>query len=413
MASGGRHQHRPTGEAGPSGPTRPKGKGEGSVYRRADGVWVAALTVQGRKHVRYARTQREAREHLRAMRVQAELGRLAAPSAMTLAEWVAAWLGMVEGERRPSTVRTYRQVLAPLVGRLGAVRLHRLAPAAILRALSELRREGMGSRRLQLAHAALRACLETAVRLGELPDNPVRRVPKPRHTPAERAVWSREETVRFVRVAAESRLRYAPLVLLLLGGGLRLSEALAVTWDDLDLRAGTVRITKALVWAGARAHAGPPKSRSGERQLTLPSWALAALERLPRPVQGGPLFRTAGGNPPGETALRWTMRRLCERAGVPTVRLHDLRHQHASLLLAEGLSVTETAARLGHASPSVTLTVYAHHVRRTGGDRAAQALELERLEGEGQGQGQGPRHPGKSQGQGRGGLAGPGTGALP
>jgi integrase len=383
MASGGRHQHRPTsaGGAGPTRPTRPKG--EGSVYRRADGVWVAALTVQGRKHVRYARTQREAREHLRAMRAQAGLGRLAAPSAMTLADWVAAWLGMVEGERRPSTVRTYKQTLTPLVGRLGGerVKLHRLSSAAILRALSELRREGMGTRRLQLAHAALRACLEAAVRLGELPDNPARHVPKPTHVPGERRVWSREETARFVRVASASRLRYAPLVLLLLGGGLRLSEALAATWDDLDLRAGTVRITRAVVWAGSRAGEGPPKTRSGARTVTLPGWALAALQRLPRPVQGGPLFRTGGGKPPGQSALRETMRRLCERARVQTLRLHDLRHQHASLLIAEGLPVPEVAARLGHSSPGVTMSVYAHQVRRAGQDRAVAALE--RLAGEG------------------------------
>jgi integrase len=345
------------------------------VYQRADGLWVAALKVQGRKLVRYARSRTEARERLRALLVQAGTGRLSAPSRLTLADWVARWLAMVEPDRRPATMRSYRQVLPPVLTRLGGVKLHRLTPAAVSLALAELRRQGMGTRQLQLAHATLRACLEAAVRLGELADNPVRHVPKPTHVPGERRVWSREETARFVRAASESRLRYAPLLLLLLGGGLRLSEALAVTWDDLDLQTGTVRITKAVVWAGARAHAGPPKSRSGERQLTLPSWALAALGRLPRPVQGGPLFRTAGGNPPGETALRWTMRRLCERAGVPTVRLHDLRHQHASVLIAEGLPVPEVAARLGHSSPSVTLSVYAHHVRRTGGDRAAAALE--------------------------------------
>jgi integrase len=375
MASGG----RPTGGAGSTRPTRPKG--EGSVYQRADGVWVAALTVQGRKHVRYARTQREAREHLRALRAQAGMGRLAAPSSLTIAEWARVWMGMVEGERRPSTVRTYKQALTPLVGRLGAVRLHRLAPAAILRALGELRREGMGTRRLQLAHAALRACLETAVQMGELPDNPLRRVPKPRHTPAERRVWTAEETARLVRVASASRLRYAPLVLLLLGGGLRLGEALALSWDDLDLAAGVVTIRQALVWAGATPHLGPPKTKSGERTVALPGWALTALTRIPRPVGGGFVFRTVGGRPPTEGTLRRTLTRLCEAANVPVLRLHDLRHVHASLLLSEGLPVPEVAARLGHSSPGVTLTVYAHHVRRAGADRAAQALE--RLAGEG------------------------------
>lgn len=346
------------------------------MYRRAgDGRWVEALKVQGRKLVRYARTKREARERLRELRAQAGTGRLAAPSRLTLADWVAAWLAMVEPERRPSTMRTYRQVLPPVLTRLGGTKLHRLTPTAVGLVLTELRRQGMGTRRLQLAHAALRACLQAAVQLGELPDNPVARVPKPRHNPAERRVWSVEETARFVRVASESRLRYAPLVLLVLGGGLRLGEALALTWDDLDLTAGTVRVTKALVWAGSTPHLGPPKTRSGARTVPLPSWALTALTRLPRPVQGGAVFRTAGGRPPTEGAVRQTLRALCEAANVPALHLHDLRHQHASVLIAEGLPVPEVAARLGHASPSVTMSVYAHQVRRVGQDRAVAALE--------------------------------------
>ncbi len=335
---------------------------------------MAAVKVQGRKHVRYAKTRQEARERLAELLVRAGTGRLSAPSSLTLQDWAARWLALVAPERRPATLRTYTQTLGPVLKRLGRVRLSRLTPGGIALALAELRTAGMGTRQVQLAYATLRACLEQAVRLGELADNPAARVEKPRHEPGARRPWTPEETAWFVRVASESELRYAPLLLLLLGGGLRLSEALALRWEDIDFAHGTARIDKALVWAGSRPHLGPPKSRAGERTVTLPSWALGALARLPRPMGGGPVFVTAGGRPPGEGAARRTLRRLCEQAGLPVLRPHDLRHQHASLLLAEGLALTEVSARLGHASPTVTLAVYAHHLKRRE-DRAVRAME--------------------------------------
>lgn len=353
--------------------------GVGSVYQRADGRWVAAVKVNGRKVVRYAPTRRAARERLAALVAQAALGRLsgsgsAGPaSRLTLGEWVAAWLAMVEPHRRPATMRTYRQVLRPVVTELGAVRLSRLTPARLELAVSRLRRT-MGSRRLQLAYATLHTCLAAAVRLGELPDNPLRAVARPAHTPAERRWWTPAEYARFVSVVAGSRRRYAPLVLLLATSGLRLSEALALTWADVDLLAGEARITRALVWAGTTAHLGPTKSRSGQRVVALPAVTVSALAALPRPIGGGPVFRTRTGRPPTPGVVRQTLRALCAEAGVPPCTPHGLRHLAASLLLRSGLSVPEVAATLGHATPATTLHVYSH-VLGPAVDRARAALE--------------------------------------
>lgn len=347
--------------------------GVGSVYQRADGKWVAAVKVNGRKVVRYATSQRAARERLKELLAQAALGRLSAgpASRLTLAEWVAAWVAMVEPHRRPSTVRTYRQVLTPLLAELGPVRLSRLTPARLTLAFARLRRT-MGSRRQQLAYATLHTCLAAAVRLGELPDNPLRKVSKPAHTPAARRWWAAAEYARFVRVAAASRRRYAPLLLLLATTGLRLSEALAITWADV--RDGVVHVTKALTWAGGEAHLGPPKSVSGRRTVALPAVTVAALDSLPRPLGGGPVFCTRTGRPPGPGAVRNTLVALCHEANVPPVTVHGLRHAYASLLLHSGLSVPEVAAVLGHGSPGVTMAVYAH-VMGAPGRRAAEAVE--------------------------------------
>jgi len=135
----------------------------GSVYQRGDGPWCAAVAVAGRKIVRYGKTKREAQQRLRELLNQVHQGTLAAPTKMTLAEWVQRWSTSCEGDRRPSTVRSYRLNLAPLVERLGTVRLDKLTPMMLDFTFAELRRAGIGTRRIQQGYAVLHTSLNEAV----------------------------------------------------------------------------------------------------------------------------------------------------------------------------------------------------------------------------------------------------------
>jgi integrase len=194
-------------------------------------------------------------------------------------------------------------------------------------------------------------------------------------TPEE--VPTPEEVTRLLDAAAPGRTR--TFFLVAVHTGAREGELLALTWDDVDLDARTVTIRRTVSWAkttaereaglkGARFY--EPKTRAGRRVLELPEelvpellkWKLACP-----PSRMGLVFPTADG--------RAFHRRMLHKEGlVPALEaaklrhftVHSLRHFHASVLIQQRVPITEVAARLGHASPAVTMAVYAHFLRQCG-----------------------------------------------
>ncbi|MCX6021665.1 MAG: hypothetical protein NTZ05_08030, partial [Chloroflexi bacterium] len=120
--------------------------GDGSVYQRGDGYWVATVTLAGRRIVKYAKTEREAKQKLADLQREHFDGTLAAPVKLTVSEWIEQWLEQSQPNLRPSTHYTYSSTLPPLTALIGHVRLYRLTPAAIASALSKLQRQGKGAR---------------------------------------------------------------------------------------------------------------------------------------------------------------------------------------------------------------------------------------------------------------------------
>jgi integrase len=170
-------------------------------------------------------------------------------------------------------------------------------------------------------------------------------------------------------------------------GGLRVSEATALRWCDFDFQAGTVRVERAVHRVGGAWVFCPPKTRAGHRVVHLPAQALEVLKRARlvavqralasgRPWQEEDLaFQAFGGGPLHRRAVQRAMRTLARRGGLPPegARPHALRHLHASALLTNGLGLAEVSRRLGHASPAITASVYAHCVSED--HRAAELVE--------------------------------------
>jgi len=352
-----------------------RGQHEGT-YRRRGRAWQASVMLGGQRYWLSARTLAEARRLVRELVLRHQLGQLAPPQRLTLGEWAQLWLREAEGRLRPSTVHDYRRSLSPLLPLLGRLRLRDMTPAHISLALLRLQGQ-VGERRREKAWVALHACLEEAVRRGLLGANPCARVPRPRHEPAPAQDWGLGDMRRFLQAALGDSRPLALMLALMLLTGLRPGEALGLRWEDVDWEARALRVRRAVVWAGSQWHEGPPKSRAGERAVTLPSLALEALRRLPR--DSVHLFWRE--RPPTSKQVSNVMGELCERAGVPRRPAHYLRHAHASLLAAKGLDVKALQRRLGHAQASVTLDVYAHALSEM--DRRAAELVDGALGGEG------------------------------
>jgi integrase len=175
-------------------------------------------------------------------------------------------------------------------------------------------------------------------------------------------------------------------VLFVLCTGLRLGEAAALRWGDIDWDAGLVHVQRAGQWVGNRWSESPPKTAAGRRSIILGELAIEALRRQHEQVtrwreQAGPAWgddfvfpRWPSGQPLTPKYASVVLGRLCQSAGLARLRFHWLRHAHASLALAGGVPVADVSARLGHSTPHVTLSTYAHTL---GGSRTV-AMTVER-----------------------------------
>ncbi len=313
---------------------------------------------------------------------------------LTTGEWLGRWLAS-RVSLRASTSRGYAvHVRGYLVPYLGGIPLGELSPAdvqqmfsAIIRGEAALGRP-VSAATLRRIHATLRAALNAAVRAGLLISNPGRWPelpaavrPRPQvWTPAltERwqqegwrpvvGVWTAGQTAAFLAQVRDHRL-YALFHLVALRG-LRRGEAAGLTWSDLDLRAGTLAVTRQLQQLGGRMVAGPPKSDAGRRVIALDTTTIAALrahqarQRAERDAAGvrwqdtGYVFTTRTGKPVGPDWLTRLFRRLVAASGLPPVTLHGLRHGAATLALAAGTDLKVVQDQLSHSTVVLTADTY-------------------------------------------------------
>ncbi len=352
-----------------------RSSGEGSIVHRQDGRWQASPHVEGHRRAVYGRTRSAAAAKLENLRGQAvQAGALPDPGKRSVGDL----LDTTAPTLRPRTLADYRytvdRYLAPA---LGSVPLTKLTPQRIQHLLKRLQAEGL-DRTAQLAYRRLSQALDLAVRWGWLAANPCARVDQPRHQAERKTLWTSAELRSFLAGTAEHWAHV--LWLFLLCSGCRIGEALALEWGDIDLASGNVSITKAAQRLAGEGVVSKPKTSSGTRQVSLPMAATRALlEHRAAQAQyrlhlgiawlaGDCVFSTPQGRHVSHTLAEHLLQQECDRLLLPRLTPHALRHLSASLLLAEGLPVPDVARRLGHATPAVTMAIYAH---ARGNDNAA------------------------------------------
>lgn len=254
-------------------------RGDGSVYRRADGKWVGAFVLpNGRRRYLYAKTQRDVREKLRRLRIRVEQGRPVEDDRRTVGEYLQWW---IQELRRSETVRystwqSYEtKVRLHLIPTLGRHRLGKLRPIHVQEMMSTKRQEGLSPRSVQYLHAVLHRALEQA-RKWELVDRNVAGLVDPPRVPKRQARALTVEEARRLLDAVEGD-RYEAFYRVALMLGLRRGEALALRWEDVDLEAGTLRVCGTLRRVEGRWEREGTKTHSSQKTLPLPKSCVAAL----------------------------------------------------------------------------------------------------------------------------------------
>lgn len=354
------------------GKAKRRGRGEGSVYRRKDGLWAGYLTVgydengKRRRRVVYGRSKAEVLEKLARLQADVLTGLLTEPQRLTVAQFLRHWLDdAARSALRPSTYVRYDSIIRNhIVPHLGGLKLPRLQPSHVQAFYARLEAEGASARTRELCHVVLHRALGQAVRWGYVARNVCDAVEKPRPERRSIQALAREEAVRLLEAARDDRL--CALYVVAITAGLRQGELFGLQWDDVDLKAGAVFVRRTVSEIKGQLVIGEPKTAKARRRVELPAIAVAALrehrkrmlaEGHPGPwvfcdTNGGPLRRS--------NFLRRSFYPLLERAGVPRIRFHDLRHTSATLLLLQGVHPKVVQERLGHAQVSITLDTYSH-----------------------------------------------------
>jgi integrase len=300
---------------------------------------------------------------------------------LTIKELLTDWLASKKSEGlAPTTLAQYRNVVDSwLTPNIGALELRHLSPAraqeladSLRISGSALKRGGLSSRSVQLAVTALKAATAWAFETGLVGRDPLAgyRRPRAQSRGASGGSWTADEARQFLANVADDRL--APAWALLLTRGLRRGELAGLMWDAIDLDSATMRIVSTRVLVDGKPVISTPKTEAGRRNIPLDpilvsmlrSWkARQGEERLSVGEgydKGGYVFTDEIGRPVHPEYFSTAFDTQTKAAGLRQVRLHDLRHTAASLMIAAGENVKVVSELLGHSSPTITQTIYQH-----------------------------------------------------
>jgi integrase len=357
--------------------SRKRGNGEGSIYEhKRNGKKVGyrgsytIYTVTGTKR-RYisGKTREEVHQKLARAIADRDGGLVFDADGQTVGEYLERWFETsVRGSVRESTYKSYRrQVRRYVVPAIGGVKLKCLSAMHVQGMYRSMLDRGLSSRTVQYTHAVLRRALKQAMRWGLIPRNVCEEVDRPQLKRDEIQPLDREQSRRLLQAAKDNRL-YAMYVVAVTAG-LRPGELLALRWSDVDLEAGTLQVNRAL----SDSEFAAPKTPRSRRKIELSNTARVALRahrkrQLEERMQKAGLWKDHGlvlpstvGTPLSHRNVVRSFKALLKRAGLPaSIRLYDLRHTCATLLLNGNVHPKYVQELLGHASISQTLDTYSH-----------------------------------------------------
>ena len=366
---------------------------KGSIRQRSKGSWEVCLdtgrdpaTGKRLRHFESVKgTKKVAQQRMHELLHTLEQGAYVRPSRLTVAQFLGEWLqDYVELNCSPRTKASYEMIIRRhLIPELGSIPLSQLEPRHLQASYSRQRERGRVDGKGQLSPQTVRYChsllaeaLGYAVKMGLLSRNVAQATEAPRADHKVMPTLAPEDVPRFLEAAQESP--YYTLFYLLLHTGLRRGEALALRWKNVDLGLASLGVSAYLsvVEAAYKLNGTyvikEPKTSHSRRRIALPpSLGLVlrqhkAGQEAQRALLGKPLtdndfvFAHPDGSPPDPSTVSHAFNKVMRKAGLPHIRLHDLRHTHASLLLQAGVHPKIVQERLGHSSIRVTLDTYSH-----------------------------------------------------
>ena len=373
------------------GKRRPSG--DGMVRKREDGRWEGRIVIGHKENgdpiFRYlsAGSQKALVERLNRERNIYQGVDLTEDSRMTLGEWLDRWLEeRVAPSVRESTLESYRyHIRHHIKPRLGSKPIGKITVDDVQKLYREIQNCGriqedsvwghaLSGSTVRRLHGVFHMAMDAAVRAHLIPKNPTEGVTLPKKETVPKQVLNDAQLERFMKEVQNDPI-WHDFFYTELTTGLRQGEICGLMWSDFDEAHGTLSVRRTLhVQKGGRLVTGETKTGTGKRTITLPPSTAGLLAQRKKSSYSQWIFPNPlrPEQPASPNAAYNHLKTLLKRAGLPSIRFHDLRHTFATHALASGVDAKTLSGILGHTQASFTLDTYTHVT----GDMQRQAAQV-------------------------------------
>ncbi|KAF0194377.1 MAG: prophage LambdaCh01 site-specific recombinase phage integrase [Bacillota bacterium] len=324
-------------------------------------------------------TKKDAEKVMNQLLSELHQGTLIEPSKLSVQEYLRGWMKTyVEPNLSPTTIDGYRvNIEKHIIPSIGHIRLQELSPLHLQRFYSEKLKNGrvdgkggLGAKSVIYIHRNIREALDHALRMQLIPRNVADLVTLPKAKPFKSAVYDEDQIKALVQVAQGTDMELP--VTLAAALGLRRGELLGLKWENIDLEKRTINVCNNLVPTSNGNITKAPKSENSRRTLDFPEGLVMILKKHRRmqaekKLMLGPGYCGEGYVCCQDDGQHWApsyfsrkFAYFLKRHKLPHIRLHDLRHSNATLMLKYGVPAKVASQRLGHSNIGITLDLYSH-----------------------------------------------------
>ena len=377
-----------------------RANGEGNIHKRKDGRYQISFPTgiykkNGKREViyQYAATQAEASKILQ--KLQADKGIGVCQSGMTTGDWIDTWIEKYKAPKvKPATLTSYRgNARLHIKPAIGKILLRNLKTSQIQRALNNI---GGSCSTFVKNYNVIHGALDKAVELGMISRNPCKGVYFPEDDKKEMRVLSKEEQEQFIS-ALEGEY-YKPMFLTYLYTGMRMGEAIPLTWEDINFEAREIRVNKkAIICHNYEKHEAKTeiqdfcKTKSSKRTITITTGLVRVLSEHKQNLkaqaeelgqewsESGLVFPNMAGRIVNARNLQNVLYRIYAKAGIEGATMHTLRHTYATRCFEADIKAKMISKQLGHAKVRTTLDVYVHVLPDTKRTEIDKLAEIDKL----------------------------------
>jgi integrase len=351
---------------------RKRGNGEGTIYQGGNGYWLAQITIGYDEHGRQKRktfsgsTRAAVAEKMKTYLHDQQIGMLSETNKVTVSQYIDHWLSMKQREVKRSTYQSYFQTVTFHVKPgLGGIKLQKLTIVQLNNYFTEKINSGLRPATIKRHKAVIHSILDQAVRENIIFRNLADYCNSIKGEKIKMKTLETEEIRLLLDKAWElyaakgNKFRYLyHAILLALATGVRRGELLALRWNNVNFEDKTITIKENMVELKGGIHFETPKTEASFRNISVDDIIMDELARFKTDREF--VFETSIHTPVTPSNLSRGFRSLTKMIGLENIRFHDLRHAHATQLLANGVNIKQVSSRLGHQDIRITLQIYAH-----------------------------------------------------